>query len=287
MAKNVIIENTGSGRKFHHAVGHGDDIHRRYGLWIIGGATNRIRPGSFDRPFRTFDFYNLSHLIEGRGKCAFEGGGERALAPGDCVIVTPEVVHIYGGTDDVYVEDTLMFQGPVADMLRDSGVLRAGVYPLGALRRVREIAEAARDPSVSAQINANGALQQLLLDIYNLHRRRRTGGDALEELLAVVKRSPERWWTVAELAELADLSADQLRRDFLRHTGMLPKAYIEQFKMHRAAELLHGGASIGETAERLGYRDVYHFSRRFKVRFGVAPGRFRSQLAPDATAPEG
>ena len=282
MAKNIIVENTGSGRKVHHAVGHGDDIHRKYGLWIIGGATNRIRPGSFDRPFRTFDFYNLSHLIEGKGKCAFEGGGERALAPGDCVVVTPGVVHIYGGTDDVYVEDTLMFQGPVADMLCDAGVLKSGVCQLGALRRVREIAEAARDPSVSAQINANGALQQLLLDIYNLHRHRRTGGDTLEELLAVVKRSPERWWTVAELAEMANLSDDQLRRDFLRHTGMLPKNYIEQFKMHRAAELLHGGASITDTAEKLGYRDVYHFSRRFKSRFGVSPGRFRSQLGPES-----
>ena len=277
MAKNVIIENTGGGRRIHHAVGHGDDIHRKYGLWIIGGATNRIRPGSFDRPLRTFDFYNLSHLVEGRGKCAFEGGGERALAPGDCVVVTPGAVHIYGSTDDVYVEDTLMFQGPVADMLCDAGVLKSGVYPLGALRRVREIAEAARDPSVSAQINANGALQQLLIEMYNLHRKHRSGGDALEELLAAVKHSPERWWTVAELAELAGMSDDQLRRNFLRHTGMLPKAYIEQFKMHRAAEMLRGGASIGEAAEHLGYRDIYHFSRRFKARFGVSPGRFRSR----------
>lgn len=277
MAKNVIIENTGSGRRLHHAVGHGDDIHRRYGLWIIGGSTNRIGPGSFDRPFRTFDFYNLSHLVEGGGKCAFEGGGERVLVPGDCVVVTPGAVHIYGSTDDFYVEDTLMFQGPVADMLCDAGVLKSGVYPLGALRRVREIAEAARDPSVPAQISANGALQQLLIEMYDLHRRRRSGGDALEQLLAAIQKSPERWWTVAELAELAGISDDQLRRDFLRHTGMLPKNYIEQFKMHRAAELLHAGASIGETAKKLGYRDVYHFSRRFKVRFGVAPGRFRAK----------
>ena len=80
--------------------------------------------------------------------------------------VTPGVEHIYGSDgDDIYLEDTLKFQGPVADMLRDAGVIRAGVYQLGSLRRVREIAEAARDPSVSAQINANGALQQLLLDM--------------------------------------------------------------------------------------------------------------------------
>lgn len=277
MSKNIIVEDTSSGRRIHHAIWHGDDIHRRYGLWIIGGSSNRIRPRTYFRPLRSFDFYNLSHFLGGSGKCVFEEGGEQTLVPGDCVVVVPGKVHMYGSPDDnVYVEDTLSFQGPVADMLRDAGVLGSGVYPLGALRRVREIAEAARDPSIPAQINANGALQQLLLDMYNMHRRRRNSGDAIGEVLTAVKAAPERWWTVAELSELAGLSADQLRRDFLRHTGMLPKAYIEQFKMHRAAELLHAGATIGATAEILGYRDIYHFSRRFKVRFGVPPGRFRS-----------
>ena len=29
----------------------------------------------------------------------------------------------------------------------------------------------------------------------------------------------------------------------------------------------------------LGYRDMYHFARRFKLRFGVPPGRFRAENA--------
>lgn len=281
MAKNVVIKSLSGGRLVHRAVGRGDDIHRRYGLWIIGGSTNRVAPGYFSQNLRSFEFYNLSHFIEGAGKCAFESGGERSLSPGDCIVVTPGVSHIYGSTaDGFYLEDTLKFQGPVADMLYDAGVLKSGVYPLGTLRRVRAIAEVARDPSVSAQINANGALQQLLLDMYNLHRRHRSGGDALEEVLSAVKRSPERWWTVEELAELAGMSAVRLRRNFLRHTGVLPKAYIERFKMHRAAELLHDGGSIAEVAGMLGYRDLYHFARRFKARFGIPPGRFRSGNAP-------
>ena len=277
MSKNVVVKQLGGGHCVHHAVGRGDEIHRRYGLWIIGGSTNLIRPGTFNRPFRSFDFYNLSHFLQGSGRCAFLRGGERALEPGDCVAVTPGVEHIYGSDgDDIYLEDTLKFQGPVADMLRDAGVIRAGVYQLGSLRRVREIAEAARDPSVSAQINANGALQQLLLDMYNQHRRRRSGGDVLADVLATVKANPGRWWTVAELSELAGLSADRLRREFLRHTGRLPKNYIEEFKLHRAAELLHEGATIAAAAEALGYRDMYHFARRFRLRFGVPPGRFRA-----------
>ena len=280
MGKSVIIQNTGDGRCVHRAIGRGDDIHRRYGLWIIGGSTLSSHTAFVSRPWRSFDFYNLSHFWAGGGGCAFESGGERRLALGECIVITPGVVHRYGNLPGtVYSEDSLKFQGPVADMLFDAGVLRSGVYPLGPVRKVRAIAEAARDPSVSAQINANGALQQLLIELYNLHRRHRSGGDALEEVLEAIKRPPERWWTVEELAECAGYSPAVLRRNFLRHTGMLPKKYIEEFKMHRAAELLHEGARIADAAAMLGYRDMYHFARRFKLRFGVPPGRFRAENA--------
>ncbi len=278
MAKSIIIENTSEGRRIHHVTRRGDDIHRRYGLWIIGGSTNRAGSGSFVRcPWRSFDFYNLSHFLEGGGRCAFENGGERVLETGECVVLTPGVVHRYGSPPGaVYIEDALRFQGPVADMLFNAGVLRPGVCPLGPVRRINAITEAARDPSVSAQINANGALQALLLEMYNLRRRRRSGGDAMEEVVAAIKRFPERWWTVGELAEMAGMSDFRLRRNFLRHTGLLPKDYIERLKMQRAAELLQAGCRIAEAAERLGYRDMYHFARRFKIRFGISPGRFRT-----------
>lgn len=279
MAKNIVIKNLSNGKWFHHAVGRGGDIHRRYGLWIIGGSTNCVNSSFYKRGWRSFDFYNLSHFLEGSGRCAFqEEGGDRQLKPGECIVVTPGVVHIYGcDSDSFYMEDTLKFQGPVADMLFDSGVLRSGVYPLGMIRKVREIAEAARDPSVSAQINANGALQQLLIEMYNANRMRSSGGNLLDGVLDAIKHAPERWWTVEELAELAGMSTGQLRRSFLHNTGVLPKGYIEQFKMHRAAELLHNGGSIAVVAQSLGYRDVYHFARRFKMRFGVPPGRFRKE----------
>ena len=59
---------------------------------------------------------------------------------------------------------------------------------------------------------------------------------------------------------------------------MLPKNYIEQFKMHRAAELLHNGCSITDTARQLGYRTAYHFSSRFRKHFGTSLGHFRLKI---------
>ena len=81
---------------------------------------------------------------------------------------------------------------------------------------------------------------------------------------------------VAELAELCNLSQDQFRRNFLHHTGMLPKSYLEELKLRQSAELLFSTrGTVAEIAARCGYVDPYHFSRRFKRLFGVSPERYR------------
>ena len=63
---------------------------------------------------------------------------------------------------------------------------------------------------------------------------------------------------------------------FKKHTGMLPKEYIEALKLrHAAGVLLSSPASIKDVAAQFGYRDPFHFSRRFKLKFGVSPERYR------------
>jgi AraC-like DNA-binding protein len=85
---------------------------------------------------------------------------------------------------------------------------------------------------------------------------------------------------VAELAELRGISSDRLRREFLQHTGLLPKNYLEQFKLRQAANfLVSTSASVTETAMRYGYMDRYHFSRRFKMLFGISPDQYRKLFA--------
>jgi len=280
LLEGITALNTNNNRRIYRPISGGGEIHRRYGLWIIGGQTTRQSPGGMSNcPLRRFDFYNLSHLIEGEGLASFEGGGTQRVREGDCVVVTPGMVNAFGSTDEnIYVEDTLLFLGPVADRLREDGVLSAGVYPFGTQRKLRTIAEMVRDPSVSAQLNANLALLQLLMDMYNQKCRQTPRRDAIEEVVAAIKNAPERWWTVEDLVELSGMSYGKLRRSFIAQTGVCPKNYIEQFKMHRAAELLHNGNSIADTARQLGYRTAYHFSSRFRMHFGTSPGHFRLKI---------
>lgn len=255
-------------------------VQRQYGLGIIAVNSGKNPPDGFDSCLpRYFEFYSLSHLISGRGRLWIEGGRELEMHPGDAVLITPYRVHRYGGSDgEWYCEDAVCFHGPVADMLRDSGVISDGLFKLGKVRRLPALAELAHDPAADAQINANFMLQQLLLEMYNASRAG-DSGDVIDQLIRAIKARLEHWWTIKELASMANLSDDQLRRRFLERTGLLPKNYLEQLKMRKAAELLRDGRlRQQEVAHLLGYRDNFHFSRRFKNAIGVSPSRYRREF---------
>ena len=257
------------------------ELHARYGLWIINaGAASRSGENGFAqcRP-RKFEFYSISHLIEGAGHCWIDSCGEWDVHPGQLVIITPGVLNRYGGTaSKPYIEDSIRFTGPIADMLHNSGILQDGVWDFGNARKLLPIMEMIQDPSRDAQINANITLQKLLVDLY-FERNRNSSVTPVEELLEAVKARPEHWWTVEEMAEFCNLSTDQFRRNFEQRTGMRPKRYLEEFKLRQAADLLvSGSVPVAEVASRLGYRDPYHFSRRFKLFAGVSPERYRREF---------
>jgi transcriptional regulator GlxA family with amidase domain len=58
-------------------------------------------------------------------------------------------------------------------------------------------------------------------------------------------------------------------------------------RLSRAAEaLVRSTATIAEIAHLTGFANPYHFSRRFRLTYGVAPGGYRSSDdRPDPLAP--
>ena len=139
--------------------------------------------------------------------------------------------------------------------------------------------ELLRDPAANSQIQANIEFQKLLVDLYLAKcSRREDDYPLLERLLIELKENPRRWWTVREMAEMCNLSDDQLRRIFLRRTGVAPKLYADRLKLNQAASLLTDSEkSVAEIAAEFGYMDQYHFSRRFKAVMGMSPTRYRIQ----------
>ena len=78
------------------------------------------------------------------------------------------------------------------------------------------------------------------------------------------------------LAEKIGMTASTLRRRFKFATGTTPHQYVLQLRIAEAKRMLGGGDEpIKRIAQKLGYRDVYFFSRQFRALTGVPPAMYR------------
>lgn len=255
-------------------------IHKDYGLWIIGGGGSKTPLDSYYTcSKRYFEFYSISHMHDGWGRLWLKPDKEVNVKAGQCVMICPQSLNRYGGVNgQIYDEDSIRFAGPVADMMRKTGIIKDGVFEFGEARRLLPVIKLVGDPAVDSQINANIALQKLLVDIYNENKQQNVvkSDVVIDKLTDTIKEQINRWWTVSEMADFCNLSDDQFRRVFLKRTGMLPKIYIDRLKIQKAGELLMSNRfKITEIAIRLGYVDQYHFSRRFKKITGLSPRKYR------------
>ena len=82
--------------------------------------------------------------------------------------------------------------------------------------------------------------------------------------------------TVGSLAKAAGMSRSAFAEHFRRVAGMSPIAYLAQWRLLKARQLLaEDELSVAQVAERCGHLSTEGFSRAFKRAFGVSPSKFR------------
>lgn len=82
--------------------------------------------------------------------------------------------------------------------------------------------------------------------------------------------------TVAEMAQLAQLSPSHFTAMFRRQMGCPPLKYFLRLKMQKAAELLdRTQMPVNTIASNLGYADPMYFSRAFRQEHGMPPTAYR------------
>jgi len=87
-----------------------------------------------------------------------------------------------------------------------------------------------------------------------------------------VLEHPEERISPAALARLVGLSPDYFTRMFRLTFDVAPRTWLLKQRLHHAAGLLcEPGWRISEVAARMGYPDLYLFSRQFKKEFGSSP----------------
>ena len=81
---------------------------------------------------------------------------------------------------------------------------------------------------------------------------------------------------VEELAGEINLSSSQLYRKLKQLTGQIPSAYLRNYRLQAAAELLSGNRdiSIKNVMYEVGIESASHFSTAFKNKFGKSPSEY-------------
>lgn len=143
---------------------------------------------------------------------------------------------------------------------------------------IDELARELRDQPAHWRIRSHALLTQLLVEL----DRRLEGAtlsppaepDPLQKLARITETRFREPLQIKSLSGEVGMSADHLSRRFKAKFGVTFKDYLNSIRIHHAQLLLTSGWSVKRTAAECGFRDVYYFSRVFKQRCKITPGRF-------------
>lgn len=234
--------------------------------------------------------FTLVLMVDGRGYFRDARGTKRELAPGDVVLVFPEIPHAYGplpGTD--WTQIYFVFDGPQFQLWRAQGLLTPEhpVLQLGAvdywLRRLREVVKAEPLHATGAPLRALGRLLHVITDMLaaDAESTKQIGRDDwLEKSLRLLgHQAASGWLSPQDVAPQVGLSYENFRKRFAALTGESPGKYQKRRRLEWAcAAIYHGDSSLKEIADRLGFCDVFHFSKAFKQEIGFTPSDYRRRV---------
>lgn len=110
------------------------------------------------------------------------------------------------------------------------------------------------------------------------------GQPSMERSIAYMENHFKDKITREQLAAMAGVSSSHYSILFKRLTGFSPQEYLSRLRVHRAVELLIGGSgTLREIAQKVGYKDEFYLSRRFKRQTGISPTAYHS-VSPQRVA---
>ena len=176
----------------------------------------------------------------------------------------------------------IAFRGPVLRRWSESGLfpIEPQAAPGGEDYGTRfdELLRAATRTDRWSQLRATHVLEGILIDLAAARAKRDAGPAWLvraTDVLSAAARGDQPADYVALAAKLG-MAESTLRRRFRDATGVPPHEFVIQSRVSEARRLLgETDEPIKSIARRLGYSDVYFFSRQFRRFAGVPPAMYR------------
>ena len=108
--------------------------------------------------------------------------------------------------------------------------------------------------------------------------RRKLRDFYMRESLSYIEGNYQRDLSIEEIADVSGLNRSYFSRLFKETFGKSPQAFLIQYRMNKAAELLKRTKQpIAEIGSSVGYDNPLHFSRAFKNTLGISPSEYRKE----------
>jgi len=134
--------------------------------------------------------------------------------------------------------------------------------------------EANSNASPAALLSWTALVHQYVLSFVEPFR----GDDRLQKVWAKVSRKLNSRWTLDEMAKIACMSNEHLRRLSVQSLGRTPMQHLTFLRLRHAADLLAGtDEKIATIARRVGYESQFAFSDVFHRWSGFRPTTFRQR----------
>ena len=175
------------------------------------------------------------------------------------------------GLVPLYSRDGLYMGALMFGQLRDAARRRSGTVPAQAARLWSELKtctpERAGDTGRLLKYVSEYIIQQELIRV-----RHKVWAETMQKYID--DHIAERI-TLHDLAALIGRSVSFVMHHFAAEFGKTPKQYLLERKMGKARQLLEEGLQVQQVAERLGFYDAFHFSKKFRLYWGRPPSAFK------------
>lgn len=104
---------------------------------------------------------------------------------------------------------------------------------------------------------------------FNFHHIRK-----IESIIHFMSENYTEKLTLQNLADHIHMSPTYMESTFKKVTGKSPINYLVNIHIQKAKEFLHDGHTVSETALKVGFNDIFYFSKCFKNHEGISPSKF-------------
>jgi AraC family transcriptional regulator len=134
-----------------------------------------------------------------------------------------------------------------------------------------ELAASSREELVMASLAA-----EIMGDLQTSQTRGRDGSKWIDRVIQAISDEPDRRWTLAELAEIAERHPVHVAQSFRAATGISLGAFQRVRRLTCLSLALRtGDVPLAALAADFGYCDQSHMTAEFRGAFGASPGRYR------------